>query len=89
MCGLAKIQSRAGALPRDCQVTDISDGGVRLYADGVEVPERFILQFNSPGAKPRECRVTWRLGLEIGAAFVDEAQRNFAQRVVNTRRARG
>jgi hypothetical protein len=58
-----------GALARDCLVADISDGGVRLFAEGVEVPEEFDLLLEGVGG--RKCRIVWRLGDEIGAEFVD------------------
>jgi PilZ domain-containing protein len=79
--GLAKIRSNAGALPRDCWVSDVSDGGVRLHAEHVEVPAEFILVFPGMGNRPRECRVVWRLGCEIGAEFIDRRDAGFAQRM--------
>ena len=79
--GPAKIRQNAGALPRDCWVSDVSDGGVRLHAEHVEVPEAFILVFPGMGNRPRECRVVWRLGCEVGAEFVDRRDMGFAQRM--------
>ena len=79
--GPAKIRQTAGALPRDCWVSDVSDGGVRLHAEHVEVPEEFILMFAGLGNRPRECRVVWRLGCEIGAEFTDQREMGFARRV--------
>ena len=35
---VAKIQFGSGTLPRDCLITDISDGGVRLHVEGFDVP---------------------------------------------------
>jgi hypothetical protein len=85
--GVAKIQSHAGALPRDCWVSDLSDGGVRLHSEHVELPEQFILLFSGAGNQPRECRVVWRLGCEVGAEFIDPAQQGFARRAAGgTRR---
>ena len=81
--GPAKIQSQVGALARDCLVADVSDGGVRLSAEGVEVPEEFVLLLEGAGATGRKCRVVWRLGDEIGAEFVDAAEDGFAQRLVD------
>ena len=40
---IAKFQTDAGALPRDCMITDISKQGARLFADGVEMPDQFHL----------------------------------------------
>ena len=37
---VAKFQSGVGSLPRDCFVTDLSESGVRLYAEGVPVERR-------------------------------------------------
>jgi hypothetical protein len=81
--GLGRIQQRAGALPRDCLVTDVSDGGVRLHAEGVDVPDNFILLFGRDGHTKRECRVIWRLGHEVGAEFVDADQQGFPRRLAS------
>src|SRR5689334_24752250 len=80
--GLAKIQTATGSLPRDCWISDISDGGVRLHAEGVPVPDEFILML---AACPRECRVVWRLGHEIGAEFIDQHEYGFAQQAAGRR----
>jgi hypothetical protein len=79
--GPAKIRQNAGGLPRDCWVSDISDGGVRLHAEHVEVPDEFVLFFPALGNHPRECRVVWRLGFEVGAEFTDRREMGFAHRV--------
>jgi len=73
----AKIQLSNGTLPRDCLVTDISDGGVRLHVEGFDVPDEFALLLSGEGvdAKERAYRVVWRLGYEIGAEFVRNVQR--------------
>ena len=36
----AKIQFGTGSLPRDCMITDISDGGVKMIAEYPEIPVR-------------------------------------------------
>jgi len=74
----AKIQLANGTLPRDCLVTDISDGGVRLHVEGFDVPDEFVLLLSGEGlgAKERTYRVVWRLGYEIGAEFVRNVQRS-------------
>ena len=77
--GPAKLQAHAGALPRDCWVSDISDGGVRLHCEQVEVPAEFLLLLDS--GRPRECRVVWRLGYEVGAEFLDRPQNGYARRL--------
>jgi hypothetical protein len=65
---LAKIQFGTG-LPRDCTITDMSDGGVKVIAEYVEVPPQFTLIFSA--GRPRQCRLAWRIGCEFGAEFID------------------
>jgi hypothetical protein len=67
----AKIQFSGGSLPRECLITDISEGGVRLHVEGVDVPDQFVLLLadGDGTARPRDCSVIWRLGLELGAEF--------------------
>jgi hypothetical protein len=84
MRGLGKIQAGTGSLPRDCWVSDVSDGGVRLHSE-FEVPDEFILALPGHGGGRRECRVVWRLGHEIGAEFVDAFAPGFARRVAQGR----
>jgi hypothetical protein len=74
---MAKIQFGAGTAPRDCVITDISAGGVRLRVEGFQVPDAFVLYVNADGIT-RECvyRVVWRLDTEIGAAFVRFVKRS-------------
>jgi hypothetical protein len=68
----AKIQVGGGTFPRDCLVTNISDGGVRLHVEGLDVPEAFVLVLDDGrGERPRGCKVVWRLGYELGAKFTD------------------
>jgi hypothetical protein len=67
---IAKIFVGVDALPRDCLVTDISDGGVRLHVEGTAVPDQFSLMVQTDPPMRRQCRVIWRLGYEIGAEFV-------------------
>jgi hypothetical protein len=82
--GMAKILTGAGSLPRDCWITDISDGGVRLHAERMDVPDEFVLTLPGIGGR-RECRVAWRLGHEIGAEFVDGVAPGFARAVAGRR----
>jgi hypothetical protein len=69
---MAKIHVATGTLPRDCLITDISDGGIRLHVEGFEVPDEFVLLLTGQDgtAEERTYRVMWRLGYEIGAEFV-------------------
>jgi hypothetical protein len=73
---VAQIRAGAGTLPRDCLITDISGGGVRLHVEGFEVPEEFVLAISGQGVA-RECmyRVVWRLGNEVGASLIGFARR--------------
>lgn len=64
-----------GALPRGCMVTDISEGGARLYAE-TGMPDAFTLHVTGDdGALRRDCRVVWRLGGECGVKFTDRGGR--------------
>src|SRR5580704_13949777 len=56
---VAKIQFGSATLPRDCLITDISDGGVRLHVEGFDVPDDFILLLtgDDTGARERIYRV--------------------------------
>jgi PilZ domain len=76
--GVAKLQIPGSPFPRDCLVTDVSDGGARLYVEGLEVPDEFTLSF--AGDERRACRVIWRLGYEVGVAFADSAANGFGRR---------
>ena len=77
---VAKIQLGNGGLPRDCLITDISDGGVRLHVEGFDVPDEFVLLLSGDdvAAKERAYKVVWRLGYEIGAKFLGHVRRGSA-----------
>ena len=66
---IAKITTGAGSLPRDCTITDISDGGVKVIAEYLEIPPQFTIIFSPDYA--RQCRLAWRIGCEFGAEFID------------------
>ncbi|GEM_PF-624215 len=66
---VAKIQIGTGSLPRDCMITDISAGGVKVIAEYLEVPPEFTIIFST--GSPRQCRLAWRIGHEFGAQFID------------------
>ena len=72
---IAKFQADAGSLPRDCMITDMSKQGARLFANGAEVPDQFDLLIASDKGVRRGCQVVWRLGGEIGVAFVGPGRR--------------
>ena len=69
---MAKIQLGYDVPPTYCLVTDISEGGVRLYLNGLEVPDEFVLLLSSdgPAAKDGRYKVVWRQGDEVGAKYV-------------------
>ena len=70
MCNrVAKIQFGTGTLPRDCTITDISDGGVKVIAEYVQIPPEFTIILSA--SRPRQCRLAWRIGHEFGAQFID------------------
>ena len=65
----AKFRAAPGAPAQDCMVMDMSDGGVRLFAEGTEVPDEFVLVLDGDATRP--CQVVWRLDAEVGAEFID------------------
>jgi hypothetical protein len=67
----AKIQLGGDTLARDCLIINISNGGVRLNVEGLDVPDEFVvLIFNDGIVQESPCKVAWRFGDEIGAKFV-------------------
>ena len=74
---IAKLQVASGTLPRDCLITNISDGGVRLHVEGFDVPDEFTLLLSGEGMgqTERRYRVVWRLGFEVGAEFLGVIKR--------------
>jgi hypothetical protein len=66
---LAKIQFGTGGLPRDCTITDRSDGGVKVVAEHLDIPAEFTIILSE--GRPRQCKLAWRIGCEFGAQFVD------------------
>jgi len=84
MRGMAKIYSGSPSVPRDCWISDISDGGARLHIERLDVPDTFLLAL--PGVKERhECRVAWRLGHEIGVQFTSPLTEGLARQVASRR----
>jgi len=58
-----KFVTESGALPRDCIVTNISEGGARLFSEAANIPDQFRLLIDGDhGPLREECRVVWRLG---------------------------
>jgi predicted phosphoribosyltransferase len=66
---VAKIHWGTGSLPRDCTITDISAGGVKVVAELLEIPAQFNIIFSPDNS--RKCRLAWRIGCEFGAEFID------------------
>jgi hypothetical protein len=66
---VAKIQFGTGSLPRDCVITDVSDGGVKVIAEYLDIPPECTIIFST--GHPRQCKLAWRIGCELGAQFVD------------------
>jgi hypothetical protein len=66
---VAKIQFGTASLPRDCTITDISKGGVKVVAEYPEIPAIFTITLST--GDTRQCRLAWRIGCEFGAEFID------------------
>ncbi len=62
---MAKVQVAAGTLPRDCLITDISEGGVRLHVEGFEVPDDFVLLLSGDGLAVNERAYPRRLAARL------------------------
>jgi PilZ domain len=71
---VAKWQTEPSALPRDCTITNLSDGGARLFVDDAELPNRFILSISGDVPMSEECQVVWRIGGEVGVQFVGKSR---------------
>jgi hypothetical protein len=56
-------------LPRDCTITDVSNGGAKVIAEYLDIPAEFTIIFST--GRPRQCRLAWRIGCELGAEFID------------------
>lgn len=68
----ARIDAGDGAL-RDCVLCDISETGARVaLLSSDAVPEQFTLLMGTQGAAPRNCKVAWRRGDELGLQFKKE-----------------
>jgi hypothetical protein len=66
---IAKIQFGTGSLPRDCMITDMSAGGLKVIAEYLDIPAEFTIILST--GHPRQCRMAWRIGCEFGAQFID------------------
>ncbi|SDT28577.1 PilZ domain-containing protein [Bradyrhizobium canariense] len=66
---VAKIQFGTSSLPRDCTITDVSNGGLKVVAEYPEIPTEFTIILST--GHTRQCRLAWRIGCEFGAEFID------------------
>jgi len=83
---VAKFVTESGTLPRDCIITNISEGGARLFSEAANIPEQFRLLIDGDTPIREECRVIWRLGGEIGVEFVSrEKERERANAIKSFR----
>ena len=56
---------------RLCLVSDLSEGGVRVNANGIRIPDEFVLHFSGSGHfKDGTYKVIWRNGSIVGAALI-------------------
>ena len=67
---LTKMKTGSGTPLQDCLILDISDGGVRLYVGGLNVPDQFNLLLGEDVVSECSYEVIWRRGREIGAKLV-------------------
>jgi hypothetical protein len=70
---LATMVTSRGSPSHYCLVTELSEGGVRIKAIGYSVPDEFGLRL-SGHAVPKHYRMIWRIGHDIGATLIDQAQ---------------
>ena len=72
-----KMLIGADTAPRDCLILGISDGGVRLYVVGFNVPDEFVLLLsgNDGIEEQNKFKVVWRQDNEVGAELVRIVQR--------------
>ena len=65
----AKIKFGTGTLPKDCLITDVSEGSAKVIAEYPYIPDEFTIIFST--GRSRQCRLVWRIGFELGAEFTD------------------
>lgn len=70
----AWIRPDGGFSVRPCLIADLSDAGARLVVDEPQtVGREFVLMMTRDTRRGYRCRVRWRRGREIGAAFTNAA----------------
>ena len=73
-----KMLIGADTAPRDCLILGISDGGVRLYVVGFDVPYEFVPPLSGDDGieeQKGKFKVVWRQDNEVGAELVSIVQR--------------
>jgi hypothetical protein len=67
----AWIEAHNSSLLERCKLVDISEKGARLvFADIDNLPEQFNLHLSRVGQPPKQCRIIWRRGNEVGLEFI-------------------
>jgi hypothetical protein len=84
---VARIYADQTGTTCECTITDISEGGARLFVSDVELPERFLLQIFGDKSAREECKVVWRLGGEMGVQFVTRSLEHARSETINKLRA--
>src|SRR3979411_1469219 len=62
----ARIQVEMSGASRDCLIVNMSEDGVRLHSEIMEMPNEFTLVVADAEHPRRSCRVGWRLVFEGG-----------------------
>ena len=84
---VARIYADQIGVTCECTISDISEGGARLFVSDVELPERFMLQVFGDKSAREECKVVWRLGGEMGVQFVTKSLEQARSEAINKLRA--
>jgi PilZ domain len=74
---LATIKLGVGIAPRYCLVTNVSEEGVRLQLNGIDVIDEFVLLFpGESAARDGTYKVVWKQGRDVGAKFISPVTTN-------------
>ena len=75
---LATIKLGAGMPPRCVLVTNVSEDGVRLLLNGIEMIDEFVLLFHGNGGEAQDgtYKLVWRQGQDVGAKFLSTVTQN-------------
>jgi|SoiMethySBSTD1v2_1073268.scaffolds.fasta_scaffold614670_2 hypothetical protein len=80
---VARIHADRVGLTYECTITDLSEGGARLFVADVEIPEQFFLHISGDKPMREECKVVWRLGGEMGVRFVTRSMEQARAKAVD------